>query len=169
MTQKEHRQIKLWQYELQLTFQTTNLHIIGAWRLTDDNAVEVHRKQAKRLGGPVFHSWFPTDALTGRTTVVQMLSGQMPPIDWRNFLFPVGSMDIPKKLNSNHFICCSLAVGISGTADLTSGTWRVPEHMSSLVSIENRTKDDCRMTYVVRQSDQVIPIAVVEFTIGFPT
>jgi len=161
MEQQEHRLIKLWQYELQLIFRTTNLHITGAWRLANDSTIEAHKAQAEALSGPVLHSWFPVDALRSFATLNQILAGKMPPIDWRSFLFPVGSLELRDSL-SNHFVLCHLAIGVTGPKDLSSGIWRVPEHLSSLVSMEDRIDDDMRMTFVVRQSDQVIPVAVVE-------
>lgn len=154
----EHRLIKLWEYELQLTFRTVNLHVSGAWRLQDDEAVAAHHDRGFRLNGPVVYSWFPVEAL-GKTTVGEILSGDMPSIDWRNFLFPIGSLELP---SSKHFMLCHVAVGVMGTQDLSTGAWRVPEHLSSLVSMEPPVADNLKATVVVRQSDQVLPVALVE-------
>merc|ERR1719456_1796551 len=89
-------ELKQWEYWLQLSFQSTDLHVKRAWRLQSAEEEAELEKLARALRGPVVFSWINFDELTQGRGGQTALRQEELRAEWRERVYTAGTTDPPK-------------------------------------------------------------------------
>jgi len=159
---------KYLQYWVQLSFWSVDVHLRQAWTLAGADEARKLRNLAAVLSGPLVYSLQDVDEVLGPgQTWEDILEHRQMNVDWRGILFPVGTVPrVPYGQGEVHqYLLCTLALGKTTLGRDEGVGPRFPEGFSSvLVRSDGRegTEADYRSWYLIKDREQVLPIALCE-------
>lgn len=159
-----------WEYWLQLSVGTPDLHVRKGWSLCNDDHIEQFEHFSGVLDGPIVYCWLECTRLPSYISVETILGGELNVV-WPEIGLPSGFIPLdpsaPSSTAPKYFLLCFIAAGRSLARPLNEipkyFPSQIPEHYSSTVFFEtSETHSRFRQIYNVKRSEQVLSVALVE-------
>ncbi|PFH36410.1 B-box zinc finger domain-containing protein [Besnoitia besnoiti] len=180
------RTLAHWEYWVQLSLFTADLHIVGGWSLATYAEEQIFETKARALKGPVVYSFLDLNELETPQSLEDILAEKRVKSDWRKQIFPTGQCRPPVGFEGNpsgtfRLIVCKLALGTviskdrepGETGDANFKTCDIPGDFTALSRRDLDVRDkggNCRegsgayrVLYRVKRAEQVLPAVVLEF------
>ncbi|CBZ51957.1 putative B-box zinc finger protein [Neospora caninum Liverpool] len=175
-----------WEYWIQLSLFTADLHIVGGWSLATPAQEQLFDAKARALKGPTVYSFLDLNELETPQSLENIIAEKRVKADWRKQIFPTAQCRPPFGFEGNpsgtfHVMVCKLALGSVLSKDRESGepgdanfkTCDIPGEFTALSrrevddgdrgATDNGANGVYRVLYRVKRAEQVLPTAVLEF------
>ena len=157
-------------YNLRVALQADNIHNVQCEIVENPSMVVAFERRTE--GTLVLDSWVDAEGLTGTANSLEAVctSGFQFPASGQGAVFSTGRIDVPEPAvgRTYTFLLCKIAVGKSVVIESESTDAVLPRGADSLC-VARSAEDEDRgyyYEYVLMDSSQVLPYAVVSFQLG---
>ncbi|CDJ56129.1 B-box zinc finger protein, putative [Eimeria maxima] len=169
--------LSCWEQWLKLSFSTSDLHIVRAWTLQSRATEIAFEEQARALRGPIVYSFLDRDRIPGPVSLEEVIEGTNLSCNWAQLLYPVGALEAPPAFaacpaSTFKILACKIATGSTLAHQDAEGDFekrKIPANYSSLALVQSSPSTNeakiLRMLYRVKESMQVLPLIIIEYSL----